>query len=1147
MTDFVHLHVHTEYSLLDGACRVSELAKRVSELGQKAVAITDHGNLFGAVNFYDSCKKAGIKPIIGCEMYVAHGSRFERKSNERPYHLILLCKNEQGFKNLSALSTASYSQGFYRKPRIDFELLEAHHEGLVCLSACLAGEVSQKLLSDDDQGAEQTALRYREIFGEDYYIEIQNHDFPEQRAVFPKLIRLSRETGIPLCATNDVHYLDPSDGSAQEILMCINTGKTLDDPDRMKRTGDDYYLRSGDEMALLFQLCPEAVTNTLKVAEKCCFDFEFGVTKLPFFKLDKAADHTDYLCAMAAKGLEKRYGSRPEKAVERLEHELSVIKRMGFVDYFLIVWELVRYAKTHDIPVGCGRGSGAGSLVAYCIGITDIDPLKYDLLFERFLNPERVSMPDFDIDFCTEKRHKMIEHIIALYGADHVAQITAFGTLGAKQAVRDCARVMGLPYKTGDIAAKSIPAHMSLADALKSSKELAALYNGNSEYKALIDNSLRIESLPRNTMTHAAGVVITKEPVSESVPLYMKDDQVTTQFEAPVLERLGLLKMDILGVSNLTVMDKCIKAVGNIRLNEIKDGDSEVYELFAKGQTQGIFQFESEGITNVVMQIRPRNIGELMAVMSLYRPGPMESIPTYIRNRRDPLAVTYKHPLLKNILAETFGCIVYQEQVMQIFRTLAGYSLGRADMVRRSMAKKKQAELERERQAFIYGDGDVVGAVENGVPEQTAVSIFNEMQSFASYAFNKSHAAAYSTIAYQNAYLKTHHYKEYMAALLTVTRYDKPHKLPEYISDVRKSGVKLLPIDVNRSSVDFVAEPYGIRFSIMTVRGLGEGFAEKLVAERQTGGRFTSLVDLCTRMSGVGISQKMLEALIKSGALDSLGHNRRSMLMSADAVLAHSHYNAKNINAGQLDFFSIAKEVTPVREDDAVPYLDEFPKETLLKLEHEVTGLYLSGHPLDGFLPFAEACGALTAAQLSSADEHSSIKNDTQAELMVQVDSAKPYRTKGGSEMCFAAVSDKTGSCEVIIFAELYSAVKNLLKQGNALHITGRVSIKEGESAKLIAEFIETGDRFIFSCSGRGLCVKADSDEQEIISNIRQIAVKNKSGSGSRFTLFLADKRTPLTIKEAPFVKLSAELITEFQRAAGSKSVMFMKRKGVGR
>ncbi|SDA23859.1 DNA polymerase-3 subunit alpha [Ruminococcus sp. YE71] len=1140
MTEFVHLHVHTEYSLLDGCCRVSELAKRAAELGQTACAITDHGNLFGAVAFYDSCKKAGIKPIIGCEMYVSPSSRFDR-TGEKPCHLILLCKNEEGFRNLSKLSTLSYSEGFYRKPRIDFKLLEEYHEGLICLSGCLSGEVSRKLTDGDTEGAKETALRYRRLFGEDYFIEIQSHDSDAQRSVFPKLIRLSRETGIPLCATNDVHYLESTDGSAQEILMCINTGTTLGDTGRLKRDSDDYYLRSGDEMAELFSLCPEAVENTVRIAECCSFDFEFGVTKLPFFKLPNEADHTAFLCSMAEKGLEKRYGSRPEEACKRLEYELSVIKRMGFVDYFLIVWELVRYAKTHDIPVGCGRGSGAGSLVAYCIGITDIDPMRYGLIFERFLNPERVSMPDFDIDFCTEKRHLMIKHIIALYGADHVAQITSFGTLGAKQAVRDCARVMGLPYKTGDTAAKSIPRGMTLADALKHSKELAALYSGSAEYRGLIANSLRIESLPRNTMTHAAGVVITKDPVSDCVPLYMKDEQVTTQFEAPNLERLGLLKMDILGVSNLTVMDKCVKSAGGIDLRKILDNDRQVYELFAKGTTQGIFQFESEGITNVVMQIRPENIEELMAVMSLYRPGPMESIPLYIRNRRDPSAVTYKHPLLADILAETFGCIVYQEQVMQIFRTLAGYSLGRADKVRRSMAKKKHEELMKERKAFIYGDSEVCGAIANGVPEQTAISVFEEMQSFASYAFNKSHAAAYSTIAYQNAYLKTHYYRHYMAALMTVTRYDKPHKLPEYIAEVRRSGVELLPLDINRSSVDFTAEENGIRISLMIVKGLGEGFAERLVAERAENGSYKSLADLCSRMSVVGMSAKMLESLIKSGALDCFGHTRHSMLLIYDVMLGESQYNARNIVAGQLDFFSM--ESGEDKAAQQVPYAEEFPPEQLLAFEHEVTGMYLSGHPLDGYMPFADACGALTAAQISSADETEGLKNDTAAELMAQVDSAKPYLTKNGSEMCFLTVSDKTGVCEVIVFADLYDAVRGLLKQGTAVHIIGRVSAKDGDSPKLIAEVIESGDRFLFSCGGRGLCVRTESYETETIARIKRIALRYRSENGSGFTVFLADKRASLTLKEAPRVRLSAELIKELQKTVGARSVMFMKRK----
>ena len=778
---FVHLHVHTEYSILDGACRLDDLVKRVKELGQKAVAVTDHGNMYAAVEFYDRCKAHGIKAIIGCEMYVAPRTRFDKQAgiDSHPYHLVLLCKNEIGYKNLTKLVTLGYTEGFYSKPRVDIDCLKKYSDGLICLSACLAGEVARKLSNDDYEGAKQTAILYNSVFGQgNYYIEIQNHIFADQQRIIPLQIRLSRETGIPLCATNDAHYIDKSDARAQFVLMCISTGKTVDDKDAMRFPTDEFYIKSEDEMLELFFGCKEAVYNTAKIADMCNFDFEFGNTKLPYFHIDGVDNNEKFLREMCRKGLVKRYGTPSKEASDRLEYELDVITNMGYTDYYLIVWDFINYAKKHDIPVGPGRVSGAGSLCSFCFCITNIVPLKYNLLFERFLNPERVSMPDFDIDFCIDGRQQVIDYVTSKYGSDHVSLIVTFGTLKARAAIRDVARAMALPYSLADTVAKLVPRenNITLEKAVETSPDLKKLASDDSRIRELLEMAKKVEGMPRNCSTHAAGVVITKDPVSDYVPLQKNDDQVVTQYTMTVLERLGLLKIDFLGLRNLTVIHNCELAVrkkydSDFKIDNIPYDDKEVFNMLSSGDTYGVFQLESEGMTATIMRLQPVGIEDIIAVISLYRPGPMDSIPTYIANRHDPKKITYKTPLLKDILEVTYGCIVYQEQVMQIFRTLAGYSYGRADVVRRAMAKKKHSVLENERKAFVYGskndDGTVncVGAVANGVDEKTANEIFDEMSSFASYAFNKSHAAAYATVAYQTAYLKCHYHQDYMAAL----------------------------------------------------------------------------------------------------------------------------------------------------------------------------------------------------------------------------------------------------------------------------------------------------------------------------------------------------------------------------------------------
>ncbi len=833
MANFVHLHVHSEYSLLDGACRLKSLVERIKELGMDSVAVTDHGNVFAAVEFYKIAKSAGVKPIIGCEMYVAPRTRFDKQGKiDNPYHLIILCKNETGYKNLCKLTSLSYTEGFYRKPRIDFELLERYHEGLVCLSGCIAGEVPRLLSSGDYEGAKNTVLRYRALFGDDYYIEVQNHDFSDETDILPYLFKLSDETGVKLAATNDAHYIRRSDAPAQKVLMRIATNTALDDPDGMSFPNDEFYIKSEEEMLAAFPMHPEAVRNTIEIADKCNVEFEFGVTKLPAFSIEGVTDNEAYLRQMSLDGLKKRYGDNiTDEIRERLDYELSVISGMGYVNYYLIVWDFINYAKTHGIPVGPGRGSGAGSLVAYCIGITGIDPIKYNLLFERFLNPERVSMPDFDIDFCIEGRQDVIDYVKRRYGEDHVAQIVTFGTMAARNAVRDCGRVMGVSYSVVDKVAKSIQFGDTLSSVKENSPEVKELYNSSPQVKELIDMAEQIEGMPRHCSTHAAGVVITAGPVSDYVPLMTNDGQLVTQYTMGILENLGILKIDFLGLRNLTVIRDAVreirKAEPDFDIEKIPLDDKAVYKMLSDGDTVGVFQFESQGMTSTIMKLVPEDIEDLIAVISLYRPGPMDSIPTYIRNRHNKELVTYKTPLLKPILDVTYGCIVYQEQVMQIFRSLAGYSYGRADIVRRAMSKKKHDVLESERKAFIYGeknpDGSVncCGCVANGISEKVANELFDEMTSFASYAFNKSHAAAYATVAYETAYLKCHYFKEYMSALLTSVL-DNVSKITEYSAECESKGVKILPPDINQSYDIFVPVKDGIRYDLLDIKNLNK-------------------------------------------------------------------------------------------------------------------------------------------------------------------------------------------------------------------------------------------------------------------------------------------------------------------------------------
>lgn len=1073
MPGFVHLHVHSEYSLLDGACRIEGLVARAREIGQDAVAITDHGVMYGVVEFYKAAKKAGIKPIIGCEVYVAARSRFDKVHgpDSEHAHLVLLCENETGYRNLTYLVSCAWTEGFYGKPRIDHELLKGHTEGLIALSACLAGEIPRALLCSDYDEAKRTALRYAELFGpEHYYLELQDHGLDEQRAINPQIVRLANETGLPLVCTNDAHYLTKADAEVQRVLMCVQTNTTVNEPSSMAFETEEFYLKTEEEMRALFPGIPEAFDNTVRIAERCQVEFEFGHTQLPSFDAP-GGDSVAYFRDMCTAGMHRRYGDNPAPEVrERLAYEMDTIERMGYVDYYLIVHDFVHYAKTHDIPVGPGRGSGAGSLCAYCIGITNIDPLKYNLLFERFLNPERISMPDFDIDFCNEKRQQVIDYVIRKYGADRVAQIITFGTLAARAAIRDVGRALAVPYATADQVAKLVPwaLGMTLDLALEQSKPLRELYESNPEVHRLVDMAKKVEGMPRHASTHAAGVVITAKPVREYVPLCLNGEAVATQYTMGILEELGLLKMDFLGLRNLTIIadaeEMIRRRVPDFHIENIRQDEPEVYAMMSRGDSEGVFQFESAGMKRVLQNLRPDSFEDLVAVISLYRPGPMESIPRYIHNRHHPEQVRYRHPKLEPILRVTYGCIVYQEQVMQIFRELAGYSLGRADLVRRAMSKKKHDVMEKERQIFIHGLTDengrveVDGCVRRGVPEATADAIFNEMFSFASYAFNKSHAAAYATVAYQTAWLKCFYPREYMAALLTSVL--DSGKVAGYIGECERMGIKVLPPSVNESLSGFTVaapadsreEPH-IRFGLLAVKNLGRGMIAELVREREGNGLYRSFYDFCRRLSVCReFNRRALDSLIRCGALDGLGLNRRQMLENADAVIDQlDDANRRNVE-GQLGFFD-----SPDADGFSEPVfaqVPELPYAELLAMEKETTGLYLSGHPLAPYAAFYQT-GRLARIDriLSAAEEGESEYTDgTAVTVLCMVTAVRTKVTKSKATMAYLTAEDLYGSMEVLAFPKILSQYGPMLQAGNAVLLRGRISLREDEEPKLLCD-----------------------------------------------------------------------------------------------
>lgn len=1151
MDSFVNLHVHTEYSLLDGACRITELAEKIASMGQSAVAITDHGNMYGAIEFYNACKKCGVKPIIGCEMYVAPRTRFDKagKIDLSPYHLVLLCKNMTGYQNLIKLVSIGYIEGFYSRPRIDLEVLKQHSEGLVCLSACLAGEIPRKLNNDDYDGAKETALEYKKIFGEDYYIEVQNHHIAEQERILPMFRRLSTETGIQLVATNDSHYINREDSKLQNILICISTKTTVSDPKALEFPTDEFYLKSGNEMSEVLPNFSDAIANTKVIADKCNLEFEFGVTKLPQFKVDGVSDNKAFFIDLCTKGLKKHYGDNP-KALERMNYELKIIEQMGYIDYFLIVWDFVNYAKEHDIPVGPGRGSGAGSICAYCIGITGIDPLKYDLLFERFLNPERVSMPDFDIDFCIVGRQQVIDYVKQRYTSSHVAQIATFNRMAARGAIRDVARAMDIPYQTADSVAKLIPRFMNvtLEQAIEDSPEFKQAYLGDAKIHELVDTAKKVEGMPKSVGTHAAGIVITKDTVDSYVPLFCRDEQITTQYTMTVLESMGLLKFDFLGLRNLTVIDNCVKCIRKVKpdfnIDNIPTDDKKVFEMLSKGKTEGVFQFESAGMTSTLMKLQPERLDDLIAVLSLYRPGPAQYIPTYTQNKHNPEKIVYKHPLLKSILDVTYGCIVYQEQVMQIFRTLAGYSFGRADIVRRAMAKKKASVLEAERQAFIHGeknpDGSVncVGCIANGVDEKTANEIFDEMTAFASYAFNKSHAAAYATVSYQTAYLKYYFYKEYMAALMTSVINEGGDKLIEYCAECSKNNVKLLPIDVNKSEEGFVTEKGGIRFALLAVKTLGSGMIKAMLDERKSNGDFTSLSDFCGRMSANSMNIRAVEALIKSGAFDSFNVNRRQMIHNYERLLKGAGNSFQKNIAGQLDLFSMMDTSNmPVGDDfDIEP---EFSDRELLEMEKEAVGLYLSGHPLKRYQSLAIASKYVTVAEINSLadDEVSALNDGDMVSVIVMVQNKKLYTAKNGGRMCFSVCEDMTGSIEVVVFSNIFESAGQFLSDGTAIDLRGKISLKDEELPKLVAESIRPAESFYADTIKRDVCVKLSSKDSETIKAVMKEA--ESFLGGSKLYFYLSDVKKLTLPKDIKGFEVSEESVGRLMSILGEKNVAF--------
>ena len=1075
---FTHLHVHTEYSLLDGSSKIKEIVKRAKELGMDSLAITDHGVMYGVIDFYKAAREVGIKPIIGCEIYVSPSSRFDKESgvsDDRYYHLVLLAENDTGYHNLMKIVSKGFTEGFYYKPRVDYEVLEKYSEGIIALSACLAGEVARNLAKGDYDSAKESAIRYEKIFGKgNFFLELQDHGIPTQKTVNTGLLRLSRELGIELVATNDIHYIYEEDSVPHDILLCIQTQKKVSDEDRMKYEGGQYYLKTEEEMSALFPYAHEAIENTHKIAMRCNVEIEFGVRKLPRFQVplefyeegdDDIKASWNYLLHLCTKGLEKRYSGATKgeyaKLKERLDYELSVIKNMGFIDYFLIVWDFINFAKKNGIAVGPGRGSAAGSIVAYTLEITDIDPIKYDLLFERFLNPERVSMPDIDVDFCMERRGEVIDYVIEKYGKENVSQIVTFGTLAAKGVIRDVGRVLDMPYAQVDAIAKMIPneLNITLEKALKMNPMLKESYDNDPQVKYLIDMSMRLEGLPRHTSMHAAGVLISSKAVDEFVPLSRASDgTITTQYIMTTLEELGLLKMDFLGLRTLTVIQNAVKMIKksqniDLDLKNIDYNDKAVYELIGSGKTEGIFQLESAGMKNFMKELKPDNIDDIIAGIALYRPGPMDFIPQYIEGKSNSENITYDCPQLEHILKPTYGCIVYQEQVMQIVRDLAGYSLGRSDLLRRAMSKKKESVMQKERQNFVYGNEEenIPGCIKNGISEEIANKIYDKMIDFAKYAFNKSHAAAYAVVAYETAYLKQYYPVEFMASLMT-SFIDNSSKVSQYVVICRNMGIEILPPDINKGERDFSVEDGKIRYGLSALKSIGKSVIDSIVEERNKRGNFVSLNDFVVRLTGKEVNKRTIESFIKAGAFDSFGLKRRQLMMIYVQVVDSITRDKKNNMAGQMTLFDFAGDKQDY--EIQVPDVPEFTKLELLAFEKEVIGVYVSGHPLEEYMSLWKKKITAVSSDFINEDNETKVKDGNRETLGGIVTSVTMKTTKSNKVMAFFTLEDIYGTVEVLVFPKDFEKYRFVLKEDERLFVTGKVSANDEGDAKLICENI---------------------------------------------------------------------------------------------
>ena len=1150
--NFAHLHVHTEYSLLDGSNKINEYVARVKELGMNSAAITDHGVMFGCIDFYRAAKAAGIKPILGCEVYVAPGSRFDREigqAEDRYYHLVLLAENNHGYENLMKIVSKAFVDGFYYKPRVDMDLLQEYHEGIIALSACLAGEVAKNITRGMYEEAKSAALRYEKIFGKgNFFLELQDHGIPQQQRVNQQLLRMSQETGIALVATNDVHYTYDTDAEAHDILLCVQTRKLLSDENRMRYEGGQYYVKSPEEMAELFPYIPEALENTQKIADRCEVEIEFGVTKLPKFDVPAPYTSWEYLNKLCYDGLKERYRGDLTELEKRLEYELGVIKTMGYVDYFLIVWDFIRFARDHDIMVGPGRGSAAGSLVSYTLGITKLDPIKYNLLFERFLNPERVSMPDIDVDFCFERRQEVIDYVVEKYGKDRVVQIVTFGTMAARGVIRDVGRVMDLPYAQCDAIAKMIPEELNITidKALKMNPELKNLYTTDETVKKLIDMSRRLEGLPRHTSMHAAGVVISQKSVDEYVPLARASDgSIVTQFTMTTLEELGLLKMDFLGLRTLTVIQKAVKLIEknkgiSLDMDHVDYNDKAVYDMLGAGKTEGVFQLESAGMTSFMKELKPESLEDVIAGISLYRPGPMDFIPQYIEGKNNPDSIHFLCPQLEPILSATYGCIVYQEQVMQIVRSLGGYTLGRSDLVRRAMSKKKAAVMEKERQNFVYGNEEegVPGCINRGISEEVANKIYEQMMDFAKYAFNKSHAAAYAVVAYQTAYLKCHFPVEFMAALMTSV-IDNPPKVADYILSCRRMGIAILPPDINKGDSTFSVDGGGIRYGLSAIKSIGKPVIEAIVAERNQRGDFTSLRDFIERMTGKDVNKKAIENFIKAGAFDELPGNRRQKMMVYAQILDAIVQEKKNMMAGQMSLFDFVSEEEKTAYEIHMPDVEEYPKEAKLAFEKEVLGIYISGHPLEEY----ETCwrkniSAVTTDFMPDEESGQPKVRDGQQVIVGGMITEKTIKyTKTNKVMAFLTLEDLLGTVEIVVFPRDYEKNVRLMEIDEKVFIKGRVSVEEERASKVICESM-----YSFKDAPRELWLQFETKES-FLSCERELYEDLKEAEGKdSVVIYIKSPKAIKRLGASKSIRISQDLLARLYEKYGKDNVKVVEK-----